>query len=229
MPNSLSRFRLDSLASRARVPARRRSRSRFEPSGTGTGTGTGTIQGRKSRYYARGGIMSHQSDVQPLPILAVLGSSDASAEENAIAERVGAVAARAGWVVLTGGGAGVMEAASRGAVEADGLTVGILPTNGPDRGYPNDWVRLPIYTGSGSARNAFNVLSANLCIAIGGGPRVQCPFSRSLHRSRRWPRNPVRNCVGIEERHTGMVLAKLGSHATPRQRPPPAARVRYRR
>jgi hypothetical protein len=31
-------------------------------------------------------------------------------------------------------------------------------------------VRLPIYTGSGGARNAFNVLSANLCIAIGGGP-----------------------------------------------------------
>ena len=30
-------------------------------------------------------------------------------------------------------------------------------------------MRLPIYTGSGSARNAFNVLSADLCVAIGGG------------------------------------------------------------
>ena len=114
--------------------------------------------------------MSDPSSVNQLPILAVLGSSDASAEENAIAERVGEAAARAGWVMLTGGGSGVMEAASRGAVEAGGLTVGILPTNGPGGGYPNDWVRLPIYTGSGSARNAFNVLSANLCIAVGGGP-----------------------------------------------------------
>jgi len=30
-------------------------------------------------------------------------------------------------------------------------------------------VRVPIFTGAGSARNAFNVLSATLCIAIGGG------------------------------------------------------------
>jgi uncharacterized protein (TIGR00725 family) len=113
--------------------------------------------------------MDHQSDVKPLPIVAVFGASDASAEEMAVAERVGAVAARAGCVVLTGGGPGVMEAASRGAVGAGGLTVGILPTAGPGGGYPNAWVRLPIYTGSGSARNAFNVLTADLCVAIGGG------------------------------------------------------------
>jgi uncharacterized protein (TIGR00725 family) len=124
--------------------------------------------------------MNDQAGVTPLSILAVLGSSDASAEENAIAERVGAVAARAGWVVLTGGGSGVMEAASRGSVEAGGLTVGILPTTSPDRGYPNEWVRLPIYTGSGSARNAFNVLSANLCIAIGGGPGTLSEIALAL-------------------------------------------------
>jgi uncharacterized protein (TIGR00725 family) len=63
-----------------------------------------------------------------------------------------------------------MEAASRGAVEAGGLTVAILPNAARGGGYPNDWVHLPIFTGSGNARNAFNVLSADLCIAIGGGP-----------------------------------------------------------
>jgi len=104
-----------------------------------------------------------------LPILAVFGATDASAEEASVAERVGTMAARAGWVVLTGGGSGVMEAASRGAAEAGGMTLGILPTARAESGYPNAWVKIPVFTGAGSARNAINVLSATVCVAIGGG------------------------------------------------------------
>ncbi len=105
-----------------------------------------------------------------LPILAVLGPSRSRPELDRVAEDVGADAARAGWVVLTGGGPGVMEAACRGAVRTGGLTVGVLPVARPADGYPNRWVRIPVFTGAGSARNAFNVLSARLCVAIGGGP-----------------------------------------------------------
>ena len=104
-----------------------------------------------------------------MQILGVLGGSVATPEEEFVAERVGATAARCGWVVLTGGGPGVMAAASRGAVEAGGLTMAILPNAFPGGGYPNPWVHLPVFTGSGHARNAFNVLSASLCVAIGGG------------------------------------------------------------
>lgn len=103
-----------------------------------------------------------------LPVLAVLGGSNASDGHRDAAFRVGEAAARHGWVLLTGGGPGVMAEASRGAVESGGLTMAILPTSGPTDSYPNRWVRLPIYTGAGMARNAFNVLSARLCIAIGG-------------------------------------------------------------
>ena len=60
-----------------------------------------------------------------LPILAVLGPSRSRPELDRVAEDVGAEAARAGWVVLTGGGPGVMEAANRGALEAGGKSLGL--------------------------------------------------------------------------------------------------------
>jgi uncharacterized protein (TIGR00725 family) len=120
------------------------------------------------------------SEPARLPILAVLGPGESTADLDLVAARVGRLAAEHGWVVLTGGGPGVMAAACRGAVEADGLTVGILPCAQPDRGYPNQWIRLPIYTGAGMARNAFNVLSANLCVALGGGPGTLSEIALAL-------------------------------------------------
>ena len=113
--------------------------------------------------------MRARVDPVRMQVLAVLGGSTATPDEKAVAERVGALAAQCGWVVLTGGGPGVMSAANRGAVETGGLTMAILPNAIPGGGYPNPWVHLPVFTGAGSARNAFNVLSASLCVAIGGG------------------------------------------------------------
>lgn len=103
-------------------------------------------------------------------VVAVLGPAKASVEEIRVAEAVGACAARRGWVVLTGGGPGVMAGASHGAADEGGSTVGVLPVEAANADYPNPWVEIAIFTGAGSARNNFNVLSADLCIAIGGGP-----------------------------------------------------------
>lgn len=87
--------------------------------------------------------------------------------EYGLAREVGAQLARRGFVVLTGGLGGVMTAASRGAREAGGLTVGILPgTSGTTPA--NRYVDIAVYTGMGEARNVINVKSCAAAVAIGG-------------------------------------------------------------
>jgi len=81
---------------------------------------------------------------------------------------VGQLIAAAGWVLLTGGrNSGVMHAASQGAQQAGGLTVGILPT--ADRAMMSDAVDIAVLTDMGSARNNINVLSSQVVIACGMG------------------------------------------------------------
>lgn len=82
------------------------------------------------------------------------------------AEEVGQQLARGGAVVITGGLGGVMRAASRGALMAGGETIGILP--GADPSEANEFVRTPIATGLGVARNLVVVTSADAVIAVGG-------------------------------------------------------------
>lgn len=99
-------------------------------------------------------------------LIAVVGSGEATPQEQAWAYEVGRRLAMAGAVVVCGGRGGVMEAVCRGAVEAGGLTVGILP--GSDHREANPYVRLPLPTGLGEVRNALVVRVAHAVIAIGG-------------------------------------------------------------
>ncbi|MDP2931844.1 MAG: TIGR00725 family protein [Chloroflexota bacterium] len=98
--------------------------------------------------------------------IAVIGGSECSAQEAAMAEAVGRELARQGAVVVCGGMGGVMEAACKGASAAGGLTVGILP--GDSRQAANPYVQIPVVTGIGYARNVAVVKSAGAVIAIGG-------------------------------------------------------------
>jgi uncharacterized protein (TIGR00725 family) len=97
--------------------------------------------------------------------VAVIGPSDASDEQLATAAWCGRLLAEAGVVVVTGGLGGVMAAASRGAAEAGGLTLGLLP--GRDPSAANPWIDLPIATGIGEARNALVVGAAQVVLAVG--------------------------------------------------------------
>ena len=98
--------------------------------------------------------------------VAVVGAGDATPEEERLAEEVGRLLGERGVVVVTGGLGGVMEAASRGASEAGGLTLGLLPGLEPQAA--NRWVEVAVPTGMGELRNGLVVRSADAVIAIGG-------------------------------------------------------------
>ncbi len=90
------------------------------------------------------------------------------ASESALrqAEEVGRLLATQRAVVVCGGLNGVMEAVSRGAKQAGGRTIGILPGN--DHDSANEWIDTPIPTGLGYARNTVVVKSGDAVIAIAG-------------------------------------------------------------
>jgi uncharacterized protein (TIGR00725 family) len=100
------------------------------------------------------------------PYVAVIGASRATSEQESLAEAVGAGLGRGGAVVLTGGGPGVMAAASRGAAAAGATVVGILP--GSDRDHANPWVTVALPTGVGELRNGLIVRACDCAIAVGG-------------------------------------------------------------
>src|SRR6266568_5065842 len=85
----------------------------------------------------------------------------------AAAEEVGKLLAERGAVVVTGGLSGVMEAVSRGAKNAGGLVIGILP--GLDKRDANAYVDVAITTGMGWMRNTLTVRAADAVIMISGG------------------------------------------------------------
>ncbi|WP_143182095.1 TIGR00725 family protein [Thalassospira sp. TSL5-1] len=98
--------------------------------------------------------------------VAVIGPREADETENATAENVGKALADLGLATICGGKNGVMEAAARGAYNAGGLTIGLLPDE--DWHAANPFISLPLATGIGRARNAIIAQSAQVLIAVGG-------------------------------------------------------------
>lgn len=141
-------------------------------------------------------------EVERLPIVAVIGSGGRLDEDAKLApRRAGELVARSGHHLLTGGGGGVMEAASEGFCsvpkpERTGLCIGVLPAGRPATQYPNPWVELPIVThlagedprGPGS-RNHINVRTAHAVVAFpgGGGTHAELEIALALgHRPIVW-------------------------------------------
>lgn len=97
----------------------------------------------------------------------ILGGRKASEEQLADALELGTLIAQMGLTLICGGRQGVMEAACKGAAEAGGICVGLLPDENP--GTANPYVTIPLATGIGVARNAILTRAALCLVAVGGG------------------------------------------------------------
>lgn len=100
------------------------------------------------------------------PYVAVIGAGEAEGELYEQAREVGRLVAERGGTLVCGGLGGVMEAAARGAKEADGVAIGVLPDQ--DRRRANEYLSYSVATGIGEARNLAVVCTTDVVIAIGG-------------------------------------------------------------
>lgn len=113
-------------------------------------------------------------------IIAVIGGSDCPQVLEQKAEEVGKRLAEAGATLICGGLSGIMEFACKGAKQAGGTTIGILP--GDDKSDANDYVDIPIITNMGIARNVIIINTADVVIAIDGsyGTLSEIAFALTL-------------------------------------------------
>jgi uncharacterized protein (TIGR00725 family) len=156
--------------------------------------------------------------------ISVIGSSEGEPEVLRDAEAVGRSIAEAGAVLVCGGLTGVMEAASKGAADAGGVVVAVLPTLSPADANP--YVSYAVATGTGHARNLAVVASGQAVIAVGGewGTLSEIAYARKLGRAvvaiQSWTlRNRSGTDLGIVEAETpeqavegALSAAVVGSH-----------------
>ena len=111
--------------------------------------------------------------------VSVIGSG---AEWEAAAAEVDRLLAERGCTVVTGGLGEVMAAAHRGAKDAGGTTLAILP--GEERRAANRWADHVVVTGIGHARNLAVAASGEAVIAVGGswGTLAEMAFAKRLGR-----------------------------------------------
>jgi uncharacterized protein (TIGR00725 family) len=141
------------------------------------------------------------------------GGVEEGSETWLLAEEVGRRLAVAGVVLVCGGGGGVMEAASRGAAEAGGEVIGIVPGTSPDDA--NQYCSHVVATGIGHARNLAVVSSGEAVIAIGGewGTLSEIGFARVIGHEvvalRSWEMNGREGMAG----GPGVVTAETAEEA----------------
>jgi hypothetical protein len=132
------------------------------------------------------GDLAHSLPRPPrAPCVSVIGSGGCEEGSDVwrLAEEVGRLLAGEGATVICGGLGGVMEAVARGAGQAGGTVIGILPGLSPEEANPH--CTHAIATGVGQARNLAVVASGDVAIAVGGewGTLSEIGHARSMGRT----------------------------------------------
>ncbi len=110
--------------------------------------------------------------------ISVIGGHDADQTVEKLAYEVGKRVAKVQAVLVCGGLTGVMAAASRGAQEAGGLTIGLLP--GKEKAEANPYIDIALPTTIGYARNAMVACCADVIVALPGSYGTSCEISYGL-------------------------------------------------
>ena len=110
--------------------------------------------------------------------ISVIGGHDIDGEVEQIAYNAGKIVGEVGAVLVCGGLLGVMEAAAKGAKEAGGLTIGLLP--GKDKKDANSFIDIALPTTIGFARNAMVAASADIILALPGSYGTSCEISYAM-------------------------------------------------
>jgi len=128
----------------------------------------------------------------------VVGHNDngCTPDHEKIAYAIGYEVAKSDCVLITGGLGGVMRAASHGAHDANGLTVGIIPQN--DASFANEFCDVVIPSGMGLTRDFLTALSADGVIIVGGGSGTLSEMCAAYMHSK--PIIAIRNTGGTADR-----------------------------
>ncbi len=128
----------------------------------------------------------------------IIGHNDSGCtpDHEKIAYEIGYEVAKSNCVLITGGLGGVMKAASHGAHDANGLTVGIIPQD--DASFANEFCDIVIPSGMGMTRDFLTALSADGVIIVGGGSGTLSEICASYMNKK--PIVAIRNTGGAADR-----------------------------
>jgi uncharacterized protein (TIGR00725 family) len=119
-------------------------------------------------------------------IIGIIGMDDHGPEEpitdaaTEAAETVGRLVAERGGILVSGGRGGIMEAVSRGASQAGGIVVGLMPSL--SKSEANEYVTIPLATGLGEMRNHLTIRASDALIMISGSTGTLMEATISYHR-----------------------------------------------